>query len=470
MDVPLAAVHTGDRLRVRPGERVPVDGVLLEGSSTIDESTISGEPIPVQKTTGDKVVGGTLNGTGTFVVEAQKVGSDTVLARIIRLISEAQRTRAPVQRLADVVAAWFVPAVVVVAVITFIMWAVFGPSLGHALLNAVAVLIIACPCALGLATPVAISVGVGRGATAGILIKSADVLERMEKVDTVIVDKTGTLTEGKPHVVTLLPRGDLNEAELLQYAADLERGSEHPLAGAILTAAKERGIAPSSVEEFESLPGKGVQGRFGELHLALGNQAMMEILGVSNLNEFLAPGESLRQQGQTVVFLAVNGRARGLLGIADPIKESTPEAVRRLHSEGIKLVVLTGDNQTTADAVAKKLGIEGVIAGASPEQKEETIQRLRNEGRIVAMAGDGVNDAAALAAADVGIAMGTGTDVAIEAAGVTLVKGDLRDYPDQDVEPGNDEKRARTSFLPLPITCLASQSRQACSIPSLGYC
>jgi Cu+-exporting ATPase len=426
IDVPLAGVRVGDRLRVRPGEKVPVDGVLREGYSSVDEATITGEPIPVEKKPGDRAIGGTVNGTGTFVLEAQKVGGETVLARIVQLVAEAQRTRAPIQNLADVVASWFVPAVVLVSLATFVIWLVFGPSLGHAIVNTVAVLIIACPCALGLATPVAITVGMGRGARAGILVRSASVLERMEKVDTVVVDKTGTLTEGKPRLASLLPVEGFSENELLQIAVDLERGSEHPLAGAILAGAKERGVIPRTVEGFESLAGKGVRGRSGEHSLALGNHAMMETVGIGDLAELNAQSETLRQRGQTVVFVAVDGKYRGLLGIADPIKETTREAVEQIHSEGMKLIVLTGDSQVTAEAVAKKLGIDEVIAGVSPEKKGEVIHRLRSEGKIVAMAGDGVNDAPALAAADVGIAMGNGTDVAMESAGVTLVKGDLR--------------------------------------------
>jgi Cu+-exporting ATPase len=344
------------------------------------------------------------------------------------MVAEAQRTRAPIQNLADVVASWFVPAVVLVSVITFVLWALLGPSpsLVFAIVNAVAVLIIACPCALGLATPVAISVGVGRGATMGILIKSANVLERMEKVDTIVVDKTGTLTEGKPRLASVVPSGEFSESEVVQFAAGLERGSEHPLAAAIMAGAKERGITPRTVEDFESVPGKGVRGLQGDRQLCLGNQSMMELMGIGDLSESLARSESLRQQGHTVVFVGVNGKVGGLLGISDPIKEPTKEAVNQLHEEGIRVLILTGDSKTTADTVAKKLGIDEVIAGVSPEQKGEVIRRLRSEGRVVAMAGDGVNDAPALALADVGIAMGTGTDVAMESAGVTLVKGDLR--------------------------------------------
>jgi Cu+-exporting ATPase len=428
IDVPLGDVQVGDHLRVRPGEKVPVDGVLVEGSSAVDESMLTGEPLPVEKKHGDSAIGGTMNGNGSFIMESQKVGSDTVLARIVQLVAESQRSRAPIQNLADVVAAWFVPAVVMVSVITFVLWAVFGPSpaLAYALVNAVAVLIIACPCALGLATPMAVTVGVGRGAMAGILIKSADVLERMEKVDTVVVDKTGTLTEGKPRLVSLLPLGDLSESDLLQFAADLEQGSEHPLAAAILTGAKERGVNSRPVDGFESVTGKGVRGRLGGRMVALGNAAMMETAGVRDLEKLQSSADSLRQEGQTVVFVAVNEQPAGLLGIADPIKSTTHDAVTQLHAEGIRVIMLTGDSRATAEAVARKLGIDEVIAEVLPDQKGERIRQLLSTGKVVAMAGDGVNDAPALAAADVGIAMGTGTDVAMESAGVTLVKGDLR--------------------------------------------
>jgi Cu+-exporting ATPase len=369
-----------------------------------------------------------VNTTGSFVMTATKIGSETVLARIVRLVGDAQRSRAPVQKLADQVATWFVPAVVAVSIITFVVWAVFGPSpaLAYALVNAVAVLIIACPCALGLAAPMSVTVGVGRGATAGVLIRSADVLERMEKVDTVVVDKTGTLTEGKPRLVALQPERGFTEPELLGFAAALEKGSEHPLAAAILKGAQDRGVIPPPVEGFESVAGKGVRGRIADRRVALGNRAMMAAEGLSDLTDLAARAEELRRDGQTVVFVAVDGQPAGLVGVADPIKTTTPDAVKQLHTAGVRVVVLTGDSRTTADAVAKKLGIDEVIAEVLPEQKVETVRKLRAEGRVVAMAGDGVNDAPALAAADVGIAMGTGTDVAMESAGVTLVKGDLR--------------------------------------------
>jgi P-type Cu+ transporter len=427
-DIPLGHVHVGDRLRVRPGEKVPVDGTVVEGSGVADESMLTGEPIPVPKQPGDAVTGGTVNTTGSFVMTATRIGSETVLARIVRLVGEAQRSRAPVQKLADLVAAWFVPGVVAVAILTFVAWAAFGPppALAYALVNAVAVLIIACPCALGLAAPMSVTVGVGRGATVGVLIRSADVLERMEKVDTVVVDKTGTLTEGKPRLVTLQPTRGFTEIELLRLAAALEKGSEHPLAAAILKGAQDRVVTPPAVEGFESVAGKGVRGRVAGRRVALGNRAMMAAEGVADLTDLAARAEELRRDGQTVVFVAVDGQPAGLVGVADPIKTTTPDAVRQLHAAGVRVVMLTGDSKTTAEAVAKKLGIDEVVAEVLPEQKVETVRKLRAEGRVVAMAGDGVNDAPALAAADVGIAMGTGTDVAMESAGVTLVKGDLR--------------------------------------------
>jgi Cu+-exporting ATPase len=427
-DIPLGHVHVGDRLRVRPGEKVPVDGTVTEGSGVVDESMLTGEPIPVPKQPGAAATGGTVNTTGSFVMRATKIGSETVLARIIALVGQAQRSRAPVQKLADRVSAWFVPAVAAVAVVTFIVWALFGPppALAYALVNAVAVLIIACPCALGLAAPMSVTVGVGRGATAGVLIRSADVLERMERVDTVVVDKTGTLTEGKPRLTTLLPAAGFTESELLRLAAGLEKGSEHPLAAAILKGAQDRTVTPEPVEGFESVAGKGVRGRVAGQRVALGNLVMMETEGVRDLNGVAARAEELRRDGQTVVFVAMDGRAAGLLGVSDPIKATTPAAVEQLHSGGVRVVMLTGDSRTTAEAVAKKLGIDEVVAEVLPEQKVEIVRRLRSAGRVVAMAGDGVNDAPAIAAADVGIAMGTGTDAAMESAGITLVKGDLR--------------------------------------------
>ncbi|MFO0823261.1 MAG: heavy metal translocating P-type ATPase [Gemmataceae bacterium] len=427
-DVPLEQLRVGDRLRVRPGEKVPVDGKVTEGASSIDESMLTGEPLPVEKSQGDAVIGGTVNGTGSFLILAEKVGSDTMLARIVSLVAEAQRSRAPVQKLADLVAAWFVPAVVLVAGITFVVWLSFGPSpsLAYALVNAVAVLIIACPCALGLATPMSVIVGIGRGATAGVLIRSAEVLERLEKVNTVVVDKTGTLTEGKPRLVTVRPHGSFAEAEMLRVAASLERASEHPLASAILAGARERGVSPLPVMDFAATGGKGVRGRIDGRDAVLGNRAMMDAAGVPVPDALASDAEALRQAGQTVVFVAVNGDVTGLLGVADRVKPTTAAAVKQLRDEGVTLVMLTGDNRTTADAVAKGLGIDSVFAEVLPDQKAEIVRQLQAEGRVVAMAGDGINDAPALAAADVGIAMGTGTDVAMESAGVTLMRGDLR--------------------------------------------
>jgi Cu+-exporting ATPase len=419
-DAPLEQVKPGDRLRVRPGERLPVDGVVLEGASAVDESMVTGEPIPVEKKTGDHVTGGTVNATGGFVMRAERVGSDTLLAQIVRMVSEAQRSRAPIQRLADVVSSWFVPAVLVAAVITFVVWAWLGPEpkFAYAIVNAVAVLIIACPCALGLATPMSIMVGTGRGARAGVLIKNAEALEILEKVDTLLVDKTGTLTEGKPKLVTVVPE---NESEMLRLAASLERASEHPLAAAISGGAEQRGLKLSSVSDFHSLTGKGVAGTIDGRKIMIGNQQ----LGIDS-SKFDQRAESLRQDGQTVVFVAIDGQVAGLLGVADPIKESTTEAIRLLREDGIKIVMVTGDSRTTAAAVARKLGIDDVEAEVLPDRKREVVQRFQQQGRIVAMAGDGVNDAPALAQAQVGIAMGSGTDVAIKSAGITLIKGDLR--------------------------------------------
>jgi Cu+-exporting ATPase len=426
-DVPLDQVQVGDRLRVRPGEKIPVDGTVVDGRSSVDESMLTGEPIPVEKQAGDRVIGSTINATGSFLMRAERVGSETLLARIVHMVAQAQRTRAPIQRLADVVAAWFVPAVIIAAAVTFITWALVGPQprLVYALVNSVAVLIIACPCALGLATPMSIMVGVGRGAQEGILVKNAEALEVLEKVDTLVVDKTGTLTEGKPKLVSVIALGGITEAELLRLAASLERGSEHPLAAAIVKGAEERKVVPVAATQFESLTGRGVKGVIDGRAVALGNRRLLEELAVDP-GALATRAEALRAEGQTVMFIAVDGRPAGLLGVADPIKPSTLEAVRLLREQGVRVVMLTGDNRTTAEAVARKLGIDEVQAEVLPEQKQEVVRRLREEGRIVAMAGDGVNDAPALAASHVGIAMGTGTDVAIESAGVTLVKGDLR--------------------------------------------
>jgi P-type Cu+ transporter len=425
-DVPLEAVQVGDRLRVRPGEKVPVDGVVLEGQSNVDESMVTGEPIPVQKQSGDKVIGATVNGTGGFVMRAEKVGADTLLSRIVTMVAEAQRSRAPIQKLADVVAGYFVPAVILTAITTFIVWSLVGPepAMAYALINAVAVLIIACPCALGLATPMSIMVATGQGAKMGVLFKNAEAIEIMRKVDTLVVDKTGTLTEGKPKLVGVVADG-VDEATLLRLAASLERGSEHPLAAAIVEGAAERKVELSEAEAFESVTGKGVTGGVDGREVALGNQALLQSLGIEG-EHLAARAEELRSDGQTVMFVAVDGKAAGLVGVADPIKDSTPEAIRTLHKEGIRVVMLTGDSRTTALAVSKKLGIDDVIAEVLPDQKADKVKQLQAEGCIVAMAGDGINDAPALALAHVGIAMGTGTDVAMESAGVTLVKGDLR--------------------------------------------
>jgi P-type Cu+ transporter len=426
-DVSLDEVRPGDRLRVRPGERVPVDGVVLEGTSAVDESMVTGEPIPVEKAPGSRVTGGTVNGSGGFVMRAKRVGSDTLLAQIVRMVSEAQRSRAPIQRLADTVSAYFVPAVVAVAVISAAVWGLLGPEprMTYALVNAVAVLIIACPCALGLATPMSIMVATGRGALAGVLIKNAEALEILERIDTLVVDKTGTLTEGRPRLVSLMTPPVHSESDLLRLAASLERGSEHPLAAAIVAGAEERKLTLSAVEDFRSITGKGVVGRVEGQTVALGNHQLMQDLGVA-IGDLAKRADALRRDGQTVMFVAVDGRIAGLVGVADPIKESTPEALRLLRDSGLRVVMLTGDSRPTAEAVARKLRITEIEAEVLPEQKIAVIKRMQAEGRIVAMAGDGVNDAPALAQAHVGIAMGTGTDVAMESAGITLVKGDLR--------------------------------------------
>ncbi len=426
-DIGLDAVAAGDRLRVRPGEKVPVDGTLLEGRSSVDESMITGESMPVTKVVGSKLIGGTMNQTGGFVMEAGKVGKDTMLSQIVKMVAEAQRSRAPIQRLADEVSGWFVPVVIAVAIIAFFVWFFVGPEprFAHGLVAAVAVLIIACPCALGLATPMSIMVGVGRGAGLGVLIKNAEALERFEKVDTVVVDKTGTLTEGRPKVTAIVPSDGVSEADLLRAAATLERSSEHPLALAIVNAAAERNIQLGDATEFDSPVGKGVTGIVEGRRLIIGNQRIMEESGV-DVSAVTAAAEKLRNEGATVIFMATAGKIEGLFAIADPVKATTPEAVRQLLEEGVRVVMLTGDNKTTALAVARRLGISEVEAEVLPEDKSKIVSRLRSEGRIVAMAGDGVNDAPALAAADVGIAMGTGTDVAIESAGVTLLRGDLQ--------------------------------------------
>ncbi|MEH6807525.1 MAG: copper-translocating P-type ATPase [Hyphomonas oceanitis] len=425
-DVDLEDVKSGDRLRIRPGEKVPVDGDVVEGKSSIDESMVTGEPVPVAKAAGDSVTGGTVNTTGTIVMTATRVGNDTVLAQIVRMVSEAQRSRAPIQRLADAVAAWFVPAVVATAALTFIVWAVFGPdpALAFALVNAVAVLIIACPCALGLATPMSIMVGTGKGAQNGILIRNAEALETLEKVGTVVVDKTGTLTEGKPKLVTVEPAEGWDEAGLLALVAAVEGASEHPLAAAIVQGTKDRGIAIPQASDFESVTGEGAQGDVGGKSVAIGNAKMMRRVG--GFDEARAEAaETYRQEGQTVMFVAVNGKAAGLIGVADPIKATTKDAIAQLHKQGLKVVMLTGDSEATAKAVALQVGIDDVRANVSPEDKNRIIRELQEAGAVVAMAGDGINDAPALAQANVGIAMGTGTDVAMESASVTLVKGDM---------------------------------------------
>ena len=426
-DVALDRVATGDRLRVRPGEKIPVDGVVLEGASNVDESMVTGEPTPVRKEAGDPVIGATINGTGGLIMQAEKVGSETLLARIVAMVAEAQRSRAPIQRLADVVAGYFVPTVILVAVVTFIVWAAVGPdpAMVYALVNAVAVLIIACPCALGLATPMSIMVATGKGASHGLLFKNAEAIEVLRQVDTLVVDKTGTLTEGRPRLVSLSAEPGFDESTLLRLAATLERGSEHPLAAAIVSGAEDRGIAIVEADEFESVTGKGIRGQVEGHKVAAGNLALMKDVGAPTESVANA-AEDLRRDGQTVMFVAVDGKIAGLLGVADPIKESSPEAIAALHREGLRVVMLTGDSRTTAQAVADKLSIDEVVAEVLPDEKAAVVKQFQSEGRIVAMAGDGINDAPALAQAQVGIAMGTGTDVAMESASVTLVKGDLR--------------------------------------------
>ncbi len=427
VDVPLEHIQAGDKLRVRPGEKIPVDGIVLDGDSNIDESMITGEPVPVAKQAGDTVIGATVNGTGSLVMQAEKVGADTLLSQIVKMVSDAQRTRAPIQKLADIVAAWFVPIVVAVAVTTFIVWWLFGPApaLAYAVINAVAVLIIACPCALGLATPMSIMVGTGKGASAGVLIKNAESLEILEKVDTLVVDKTGTLTEGKPRLSGIIAAKKQDENSVLQAVASLEQASEHPLAEAIVDAAKEQGLTLDKVTNFESLTGRGVIGDINGKQVAIGNRKLCDELGV-DVADLPEQADKLRHDGETVMFVVIDKQAAGLISVADPIKQTTPAAIKALHEEGLTVVMLTGDNQKTAEAVAKKLGIDDVKADVLPAQKAEAVKQLQADGHIVAMAGDGINDAPALAQAQVGIAMGTGTDVAMESAGVTLVKGDLQ--------------------------------------------
>ena len=427
-DVPLESVQAGAKLRVRPGEKIPVDGVLVDGKTSVDESMITGEPLPVEKNVGDKVTGGTLNTTGSFLMQAERVGSETVLSRIVQMVAEAQRSRAPIQGLADKVSGYFVPAVLGVALITFIFWMWLGPEprLAYAIVNAVAVLIIACPCALGLATPMSVMVGIGRGAQAGVLIRNAEAIEVMEKVTTVVVDKTGTLTEGKPRLTQILPASGVSGEELLLAAASVEQQSEHPLATAMVQGAKERGMKLESVTDFNSITGGGVVGKIGGCEIAVGKLKFLQEREVAGLEAVESKGTELQAEGQTAMFAAINGKAAGILAVSDPIKASTPEAIVQLHRLGLKIIMLTGDNERTANAVAKHLDLDQVEAGVEPQHKHERVQRLREQGNIVAMAGDGINDAPALAAAHVGIAMGTGTDVAMESAGITLLKGDLR--------------------------------------------
>ncbi len=426
-DIALESVIPGQHLRVRPGEKVPVDGIVIEGHSAVDESMITGEPLPVEKSPGDKVTGATVNGTGSFVMRAERVGSDTLLAQIVHLVAEAQRSRAPIQKLADTVSGWFVPAVIIVAILAFIVWSLLGPppAMGFALLNAVAVLIIACPCALGLATPMSIMVGTGRGARLGVLVRNAEALELLEKMDTLVVDKTGTLTEGKPRLVGVTPIGGFNENELLLLVASLERASEHPLAAAIVKGAEDRGLKLAEASEFNAETGKGVVGTVDGRRVAVGNGALFTSLGI-DADGLPEQADALRKDGQGVMLIAVDGRAAGLVAVADPIKESAIGALRALREEGIRVVMLTGDSRVTADAVAAKLGIDDVVAEVLPDQKASVVKNFQDEGRFVGMAGDGINDAPALAQAQIGIAMGTGADVAMESAGVTLVKGDLQ--------------------------------------------
>ena len=426
-DVPLELVHVGDFLRVRPGEKVPVDGMVIEGHSSVDESMITGESVPVEKTAGEKVTGATINGTGTLLMRADRVGRDTMLSQIVRMVAAAQRSRAPIQKLADQVSAWFVPSVIAVSLIAFVAWNLLGPAppLGYAIVNAIAVLIIACPCALGLATPMSIMVGTGRGASAGVLVKNAEALELMEKIDTLVVDKTGTLTLGKPRLVGVVPADGFAAAEVLRLAAALERGSEHPLAAAIVEGAAARGLEPPATSDFQSHTGKGVAGIVEGRHVALGNAVLMAELGI-DASSLDGLADEHRSQGEGVMFVALEGKLAGLVVVADPIKDTASDAIADLHREGIRIVMLTGDNRHTAEAVGRRVGIDEVFAEVLPDQKQAKIEELRREGRRVAMAGDGINDAPALAAADVGIAMGTGTDVAMESAAITLVKGDLR--------------------------------------------
>lgn len=426
VDIPVEHIHVGDKFRVRPGEKIPVDGIVLSGSSSVDESMVSGEPVPVEKSLGEKVIGATINGTGSLVIQAEKVGKDTLLSQIVQMVAEAQRSRAPIQKLVDQISAYFVPAVIAVAVLTFIVWSVWGPEpqLAYAILNAVAVLIIACPCALGLATPMSIMVATGRGASMGVLFKNAESIETMRKVDTLVIDKTGTLTLGKPKLVTVKKTGTFSEDQILSLAASLEQASEHPLANAIVTGAKEKKVQISQVADFKSVTGKGATARVDGHDIAIGNKALLKDLSVE-LDQAEAEANKLRLDGQTIMYVAINGKLSGLLGVTDPIKETTIPAIQSLRKIGIKVIMMTGDNETTAQAVAKKVGLDGYFADVLPQGKAEIVKKMQNEGKFVAMAGDGINDAPALAQAQVGIAMGTGTDVAMSSAGITLVKGDL---------------------------------------------
>ena len=474
-DVPLEHVMHGDRLRVRPGERVPVDGMVLEGTSSVDESLLTGEPLPVEKHENDRVTGGTLNGSGSFILRAERVGSETLLAQIVRMVREAQRSRAPIQKLADVVSSYFVPGVVAAAVVTFAVWASIGPSprLAYALVNAVAVLIIACPCALGLATPMSIMVGVGRGAHAGVLIKNAEALELMEKVDTLVIDKTGTLTEGKPRVtsIQLAPGGPIDtEHELLRIAASLERASEHPLAAAILAAASDAKLSLESSREFLSLAGRGITGQIGGRQAALGNSQLLAEQGIA-LGDFGAAADALRSDGNTVVWIAVDRHIAGLIAVADPVKPTSAEAIAQLHQEaGLRIVMVTGDSRVTAEAVAKKLGIDEVEAEVLPERKADVVKKLQAAGHTVAVAGDGINDAPALAQAEVGIAMGTGTDIAMESAGVTLVQGDLRGIVRAiSLRPRHDAKHPPESLLRVPLQRPGHSARSGSALPRIWF-
>ena len=468
-DVPLEDIQIGDRLRVRPGEKIPVDGEVVEGRSSVDESMITGEPIPVEKTSGDKVIGATVNGTGSLIIEAKRIGADTLLSQIVHMVAEASRSRAPIQNLVDVVSGYFVLAVVVIAVVTFVVWSMFGPApaMAYALINSVAVLIIACPCALGLATPMSIMVASGKGASAGVLFKDAEAIQTLRQVDTLVVDKTGTLTEGKPKLVDVVTSDGFEEEEVLRLAATLERGSEHPLAAAIVEGAEDRGVDLEQYSDFDSVTGKGVKGRIGDNAVALGNLALMETLSVE-VSELTTRAEELRSEGKTAMFVAVNNQPAGLVAVADPIKETTPGAIEALHADGIRIVMLTGDSSTTAKAVAARLGIDEVMAEVLPAQKADKVKALQKEGKFVAMAGDGINDAPALAQAQVGIAMGTGTDVAMESAGVTLIKGRPHGYcAGTQVKPRDHAEYQAEPVLRLRLQRPGRASGSGCAVSLL---